>query len=113
MNPFDIRLPCIKIAKSELLFEQYITALNWDKYYIEVRNYDAINRNRILFDFVQLTFNRLDGLYFREIFLHIDVIMKDKLREHSAAEIEKINRKKGQKQKKEGTYKPSPKQNKN
>ena len=45
MNPFDIRVPCIKIANSELLFEQYRMALNRDKYDIEVRNYDAIKRN--------------------------------------------------------------------
>ena len=32
MNPFDIRVPCIKIANSELLFEPYRMALNQDKY---------------------------------------------------------------------------------
>ena len=36
INPFDIGEPCIHIAKSELLFQQYIIALNWDKYDIEV-----------------------------------------------------------------------------
>ena len=44
-NPFDIGKPCIKISKSELSFEQYRMALNWDKYDIEVRDNDAINRN--------------------------------------------------------------------
>ena len=38
-------------------------ALNRDKYDIEVRNDDAIKRNRIFFDFMQQTFNRMDGLY--------------------------------------------------
>ena len=28
LNPFDIRVPYINIAKSELLFEQYRMALN-------------------------------------------------------------------------------------
>ena len=46
MNTFDIRVPCIKIAKSELLFEQNIMAINRDKYDIEVQNYDAIKRNQ-------------------------------------------------------------------
>ena len=63
MNPFDIQVPCIKIAKSELLFEQYIIAISWGKYDIKVRKDDAIKRNRILFDFMQVTFKRLDRLY--------------------------------------------------
>ena len=65
-NPFDIDVTCINIAKSELLFEQYIMDLNWDKYDIEVQNDDAIKRNRIFFDFMQRTFNRLDGLHLYE-----------------------------------------------
>ena len=36
MNLFDIHVPCINIAKRELLFEQYIMAVYRDKYYIEV-----------------------------------------------------------------------------
>ena len=38
-------------------------ALNWNKYEIEVQNDDAIKRNKIFFDLIQQTFNRLDGLY--------------------------------------------------
>ena len=38
-------------------------ALKQDKYKIEVQNDDAINHNRIFFDFMQQTFNFLDGLY--------------------------------------------------
>ena len=49
MNPFDIRVPCINIAKSGILFEQYRMALYGDKYYIKVRNDDAIKCNRIFF----------------------------------------------------------------
>ena len=53
MNPFDISKPCIKIAKSGLLFEKYRMSLNRDKYDIEVRNDDAINCNQIFFDFMK------------------------------------------------------------
>ena len=66
-NPFDIGVPCINISRSEVLFEQYIMAVNWDKYDIEVQNDDAIKRNQILFDFMQQTFNCLDVLYIHEI----------------------------------------------
>ena len=79
-NPFDIRVPCTNIAKSELLFEQYIMALNRKKYDIEVRNDDAIKRNQILFDYMQRTFNLLYGLYLREGCRLINKIMKYKLR---------------------------------
>ena len=65
-NPFDIGAPCINITRSKVLFEQYRMALNWDKYVIAVRNDDAIKRNRILFDFMKWTFNRLAGLYIHE-----------------------------------------------
>ena len=47
INPFGIHEPCINIAKNELIFEQYIMALNQGKYDIEVRNYDAIKRNQL------------------------------------------------------------------
>ena len=96
MIPFDIGKPCINIASSEFLFDQYKMALNWDKYDIEIQNDVAIKRNRIFFDFMQRTFNILYGLYLRERCLLIDVIMKDQLRKQSAAEIEKLNREKRQ-----------------
>ena len=106
MNPFDIRVPRIMIAKRELLFEQYIMALNPEKYDIEIRYDDAIRRNRILFDFMPLTFNLLDELYLREGCVLIDAIMKDQLSKQSAEEIEKPNREKRDKNKrKEGTSK--------
>ena len=66
INPFEIGKPYINISRIEMLFEQYIMALKRDKYDIEVQNYDAIKRNRILFDLMQQTFNRLDGLYLHE-----------------------------------------------
>ena len=76
-------------------------ALNRDKYYIEAQNDDAIKLNRIFFDFVQRTFNRLYGLYLHEIFLLIYTIMKDQPRKQSAAEIENLTRTRNQKQNKE------------
>ena len=84
MNPFDIGVPCIKIAGSRVLFEQYRMALNQDKYNIEVRNDDAIKHNRIFFDFVQRMFNRLDGLYLYESFIFIDTITIYQSRKESA-----------------------------
>ena len=45
INLFDIGKPCIKISKSEVLFEQYIMALKRDKYDIQVQNDDAIKSN--------------------------------------------------------------------
>ena len=67
-----------------MLFEQYIMSLIWDKYDIEVRNDDAIKRNQILFDFMQRTFNHLDGLYLHEFFL-INKIKKNQSRKQSVA----------------------------
>ena len=84
MNPFDIGKPCIQIAKSELLFEQYRMAHKRDKYEIEVRDDDAIKRSGF-FDFMQQTFNLLDGLYMDGKFILIDTIKKDQLRKQSAA----------------------------
>ena len=75
MNPFEIGKPCIIIAGRELLFEQHRMALKWVKYDIEVQNDDAIKRNRIFFDFMQRTFNRLDVLYLHEKSLLINTII--------------------------------------
>ena len=87
MNPFDIRVPCIMIAKSELLFEQYIMTLNPYKYDIEIRDDDAIKRNQIFFDFIQQTFNHLDGLYLNDGCVLVDAIIKYQLSKQSAEEI--------------------------
>ena len=59
--PLDIGVPCIKIARSEVFFEQYRMALNCEKYNTEARNDDVINHTGIFFDFMQQTFNSLDG----------------------------------------------------
>ena len=57
INQFVIHKTCIKIAKNELIFEQYIMAPNRERYDIEVRNDDEIKSNQILFGFMQLMFN--------------------------------------------------------
>ena len=63
---FEIGKPCIKIARSEVLFEQYRMDIKRDKCEIEVRNDYAIKRNQIFFDFMQRTFNCMYGLYLHE-----------------------------------------------
>ena len=67
-------------------------ALNWYKYDIEVQNDDAIKSNQIFFDFIQRTFNPLNGLYLHETYLFIYTIKEEQSRKQSAAEIEKLNR---------------------
>ena len=85
-------------------------ALNWDKYYIEVQDDDAIKCNQIFYDFVQRMLNHMDGLFMVEHFILIYAIKKDKLRKQSAAKFEIPNReKKDRKRKKETTSKPSTK----
>ena len=85
-------------------------ALNWDKYDIEIRNDDAIQRNRIFFDFIKQMLNRLDGFYLREGCLLIYEIMEYQMRKRSAAEIEELNREiKARKKRNKDKSKPSPK----
>ena len=70
MNPFDICVPCIKIENSDLLFEQYIMALNRYKYDTEVQNYNSIKRNRIFF-FILRNKNSIvwmDYIYMKYVF---------------------------------------------
>ena len=89
MNLFGIHEPIIKIAKSELIFEQYRMALNPGKYDIEFQNDDAIKRNRLFFYLMQKMLNWLDGFYSRERFILIDAMMEDKTRKQIAAEWSK------------------------
>ena len=110
MNPFDIGVPCIKSANSEILFEQYRMALNPEKYKIEVWNDDAIKRNQIFFNLMQQTVNSLDGLCLNDRIILIVTIMKYKMRNQSAEEIVKLKIEKNDRNKiKEGKSKPSPK----
>ena len=63
MNSLGIKQPCIIIAKNEVLFEQYIIALKRDKDTIDIGGEDAINRNRLFFDFVLRMFDHINQLY--------------------------------------------------
>ena len=47
-------------AKGAVLFEKYIMALKRDKYSIEIQKDDAIQRNRLFFDFMLRMFNNLN-----------------------------------------------------
>ena len=72
MNPLGIKQPCIIIAKNEVLFEQYRIDLKRDKDAIDIEGEDAINRNRLFFDFMLRMFNHLNQLYEMEkVFLLI------------------------------------------
>ena len=73
--------------------------VNQGKYDIEVQNDDAIKRNRVLYDFIQQTFNRLDGLYLHENIPLIDTTTKNKSRNQSVTKVETLNIQKGKKKK--------------
>ena len=62
-NSLGIKQPFIMIAKNEVLFEQYRIALKKDKYAIDIEGDDAINRNRLFFDFMLRMFDHLNQLY--------------------------------------------------
>ena len=79
-NPLGIKQPCIMIARNEVLFEKYIIALKRDKYAIDIEGEDAINRNRLFFDFMLRIFDHLSQLYEMEKMLLIDTILKYHLR---------------------------------
>ena len=84
INPIGIDKPCIKIAKSEVLFEKYRMALKQDKDAIEIQKDDAIKCNRICFDFMLRMFNNLNELYIKEKSLLIYTILKYQSRNESA-----------------------------
>ena len=72
MNPLGIKQPCLTIAKNEVLFQQYRIALKWYKDAIDIDGGDAINRNRLFFDFMLRMFDNLNQLYDMEkVFLLI------------------------------------------
>ena len=72
------------IAKNEVWFEQYRIALKQDKDAIDLDGEDAINRNRIFFDFIPRMFDHLNQLYEIEKSLLIDTILTYHLRKDSA-----------------------------
>ena len=63
MNPLGIDRPCLKIANNELLFEKYRIALKRDKDEIDIDGNDAIDSNRLVFDFMLRMFDHLIQLY--------------------------------------------------
>ena len=71
-NPLWINRPCLKISSNELLFEKYIIALKRDKDAIDIDGEDAIDSNRLFFDFMLRMFDHLNQLYEMEkVFLLI------------------------------------------
>ena len=72
MNTLGIKQPCIMIAKNEVLFEQYRTAFKREKDAIDIDGEDAINSNRLFFDFMLRMFDHINQLYEKErVFLLI------------------------------------------
>ena len=72
MNLFGIKQPYLTIIKNEVLFEKYRIALKRDKISIDSDGEDAINRNRLFFDFMLRLFDHLNQLYEMEkVFLLI------------------------------------------
>ena len=94
IDPFYISKPWIRIANSELSFEEYMIALKQEKYDIEVRDYGTIKHNQIIFDFMQRMFNLLDRLYIIENCILINTMEKYQLRKQSLAEVKILSRKK-------------------
>ena len=68
MNPLGIKQPCLTIANNEVLFEQYKISLKRDKDAIDIDGEDAINRNRLFFDFILRMFDHINQLYEMEKF---------------------------------------------
>ena len=80
--------------------------LNCDKYDIEVRDDDTTKSDQTFFNFMQWTFNRLDGLYIHEKMFfdrHDHSKPSDETECSGIWKTEQI--KKGQKKRKEGTSK--------
>ena len=83
-NPLGIKQLCNMIADNKVFFEQYIISLKRDKDAIDIEGEDAINCNRLFFDFMIIMFNRLNQLYEMDKSLLIDTILKYNLRKESA-----------------------------
>ena len=63
MNPLRIDQPCLTIANNEVLFDKYRIALKRDKDAIDIDGEDAIDSNRLFFDFMLRMFDHLNQLY--------------------------------------------------
>ena len=86
MNPLGIDQPCLTIANNEVLFEKYRIALKRDKDAIDIDREDAINSNRLSFDFMIRMFDNLNKLYEMGKSLLIDEILTYHLRKDSDKE---------------------------
>ena len=86
MNLLGIDQPCLTIANNEVLFEQYRIALKREKDAIDIDREDAINSNRLFFDFILRMFDHLNQLYEVEKSLLIDAILTYHLRKESDKE---------------------------
>ena len=75
MNPLGIKQPCLTIANNEVLFEKYRIDLKRDKDAIDIDGEDAINGNRLFFDFMLIMFDHLNQLYEKEKSILIDTIL--------------------------------------
>ena len=80
MNPLGIDQPCLTIANNEVLFEKYRISLKREKDAIGIDGEDAINSNRLFFDFMLRMFDHLNQLYEMEKSLFIDAILTYHLR---------------------------------
>ena len=80
MNPLGINQPCLTITNNEVLFEIYRIDLKRYKDAIDIDGEDAINCNRLFFDFMLRMFDHLNQLYGMEKSLLIDAILTYHLR---------------------------------
>ena len=86
VNPLGIDQRCLTIANNELLFEKYRIDLKREKDAIDIDEDDAIDSNRLVFDFMLRMFDHLNQLYEMEKSLLIDAILKYHLRKESDEE---------------------------
>ena len=91
-----------------MLFEQYRLALKRNKDAIGIEGEDAINRNRLFFDFMLRMFDQLNQLYEMVKSLLIDTILIYNLRRESDKENSSETSPSRKESAKENTSKTSP-----
>ena len=91
-----------------MLFEQYRISIKRDKDAIDIDKEDAINRNRLFFDFMIRMFDNINQLYEMEKNLLIDTISTYNLRKESTKENSSEPSPSRKESAKENTSKPSP-----
>ena len=90
------------------MVEKYIIALKQDKDAIDIDKEDAINSNRLFFDFMLRMFDHLNQLYEMEKSLLIDAILTYHLRKESDKENSSEPSPSRKESAKQNTSKPSP-----